>query len=87
MADFSSRGPGGDWLKPDVTAPGAQVLAGMTPTPDPDAPELGPPGQLFQAIAGTSMSSPHVAGAAALLFAKYPNWTPARSSPRSRPPP
>ena len=76
MADFSSRGPGGDWLKPDVTAPGAQVLAGMTPTPDPDAPELGPPGQLFQAIAGTSMSSPHVAGAAALLFAKYPNWTP-----------
>jgi subtilisin family serine protease len=74
MADFSSRGPGGDWLKPDITAPGVQILAGHTPTPE--APELGPPGELFQAIAGTSMSSPHIAGSAALLFALHPDWSP-----------
>ena len=34
MAAFSSRGPGGDFLKPDVTAPGVQILAGNTPTPE-----------------------------------------------------
>ena len=76
MADFSSRGPGGDWLKPDITAPGVQILAGMTPTPNPELIELGPPGQYFQAIAGTSMSSPHIAGSAALLFALHPDWSP-----------
>ncbi|GAA1610351.1 S8 family serine peptidase [Catellatospora bangladeshensis] len=74
MAAFSSRGPGGLALKPDVTAPGVQILAGHTPTPDEAA--GGPKGELFQAIAGTSMSSPHVAGAAALLAARHPGWTP-----------
>jgi subtilisin family serine protease len=74
MASFSSRGPVGDWLKPDVTAPGVQILAGNTPVPDEVA--GGAPGQLYQAIAGTSMSSPHVAGAAALVFALHPKWTP-----------
>ena len=33
MAAFSSRGPLGDFLKPDITAPGVQILAGHTPTP------------------------------------------------------
>jgi subtilisin family serine protease len=74
MTGFSSRGPGTDFLKPDVTAPGLQILAGNTPVPDEIA--GGPPGNLFQAIAGTSMSSPHVAGSAALLFALHPDWTP-----------
>lgn len=74
MASFSSRGPGADVLKPDVTAPGVQILAGHTPTPD--SVDTGPPGELFQAIAGTSMSSPHVAGSAALLAALYPDFTP-----------
>jgi subtilisin family serine protease len=73
MADFSSRGPGGDWLKPDITAPGVQILAGNSPTPE--SVVLGPPGQLYQAIAGTSMSSPHIAGSAALLFALHPDWS------------
>jgi Fibronectin type-III domain/Subtilase family len=35
------------------------------------------PGELFQAIAGTSMSSPHVAGLFALLKQAHPDWTPA----------
>jgi subtilisin family serine protease len=75
MAVFSSRGPNGgagDIIKPDVTAPGVQVLAGNSPTPF-----LGAPGQLFQAIQGTSMSSPHVAGVGALLVQAHPTWTPA----------
>jgi subtilisin family serine protease len=74
MAAFSSRGPAGHFLKPDVTAPGVQILAGHTPTPEPIL--GGPPGQYFEAIAGTSMASPHVAGAAILLRALHPRWTP-----------
>jgi subtilisin family serine protease len=74
MTHFSSRGPGGDFLKPDVTAPGLHILAGMTPTPE--SPLEGPPGNLYQVIAGTSMSAPHVTGSAALVFALHPTWTP-----------
>lgn len=74
MAGFSSRGPLGDFLKPDITAPGVQILAGHTPTPL--TYNGGPEGELFQAIAGTSMSSPHLAGASALVKAAHPTWTP-----------
>ncbi|MGW5190306.1 S8 family serine peptidase [Kribbella sp. NPDC004138] len=74
MTYFSSRGPGGDFLKPDVTAPGLHIMAGQTPTPE--SPAEGPPGNLYQVIAGTSMSSPHVAGSAALVLALHPSWTP-----------
>ncbi|MFG6201613.1 S8 family serine peptidase [Nonomuraea sp. JJY05] len=74
MTYFSSRGPGGDFLKPDVTAPGLHILAGMTPTPE--SPLEGPPGNLYQVIQGTSMSAPQVTGAAALVFALHPAWTP-----------
>jgi hypothetical protein len=78
MAAFSSRGPGGGFIKPDLTAPGVQILAGASPTPPaPDPVDGGsPPGELFQAIAGTSMSSPHVAGAGLLVRAVHPDWTP-----------
>jgi len=82
MAAFSSRGPVGDFIKPDVTAPGVQILAGMTPqyhpTTSTGAPYVtpGPQGQFYQAIAGTSMSSPHSAGVAALIKALHPDWTP-----------
>jgi Subtilase family/PA domain/Fibronectin type-III domain len=76
MASFSSRGPLGDWIKPDVTAPGVQVLAGTTPQPDQTTADNGPPGNLYMAIAGTSMSSPHSAGASALVKAAHPTWTP-----------
>jgi subtilisin family serine protease len=73
MASFSSRGPNGlsgDIIKPDVTAPGVNVLAGNTPTPG-----SGPSGELFQAISGTSMSSPHVAGVFALIKQAHPDWS------------
>ena len=74
MAAFSSRGPGGQFLKPDITAPGVQVLAGQTPTLD----EVsgGPQGEYYMAIAGTSMSSPMVAGSAILVKAAKRSWNP-----------
>jgi len=77
MASFSSRGGPAQTLgvsKPDITAPGVQILAGHTPASVDIA--TGPQGQLFQAIAGTSMSSPHIAGSGALIKALHPNWTP-----------
>jgi subtilisin family serine protease len=74
MAAFSSRGPGGFGIKPDITAPGVQILAGQTPTPDDIS--GGPAGEYYQAIAGTSMSAPHIAGSAALIKAAHPTWTP-----------
>ncbi len=75
MTYFSSRGPNPispDLIKPDITGPGIQILAGNTPTPI-----GGYPGELFQAIAGTSMSSPHMAGVFALIKQAHPDWSPA----------
>lgn len=72
LASFSSRGPSGfDLLKPDITGPGVLILAavsGAAPTGSEDAVAL---------LSGTSMSSPHNAGAAGLLRQLYPSWTPA----------
>jgi len=74
MASFSSRGPGPtfDILKPDVTAPGVNILAGFTP----DAANA-TKGENFAYLSGTSMSTPHVAGVAALLLQAHPTWSPA----------
>jgi len=74
MGNFSSRGPGTvqDILKPDVTAPGINILAGHTPDSVATA-----PGEYFQFLTGTSMSTPHVAGVAALLRQGHPDWGPA----------
>ncbi len=73
MATFSARGPGPvpDVLKPDVTAPGVNILAGFTPDSVHSS-----PGELFAYISGTSMSTPHVAGVAALLRQAHPEWSP-----------
>ncbi len=78
LAAFSSRGPQTavpDIPKPDLSAPGVNILAAASPRPA-DSTEL-VPGELFQSISGTSMASPHVAGAAALLTQLHPLFSPA----------
>jgi len=71
-ASFSSRGPllagGGSLLKPDVIAPGQDILAGVAPPNN--------NGRLFDLYSGTSMSSPHVAGLGALMKEVHPTWSP-----------
>ncbi|RWR85484.1 subtilisin-like protein protease SBT1.7 [Cinnamomum micranthum f. kanehirae] len=80
VADFSSRGPYqiSPWiLKPDILAPGVNILAAW-------APNRGwqPIGNDylvtdFALVSGTSMSSPHLVGIAALVRAVHPDWSPA----------
>ncbi|WP_313920452.1 S8 family serine peptidase [Tahibacter sp.] len=76
VADFSSRGPralaNNQWLvKPDIAAPGVDILAAyqanVTATSNPNETAL---------ENGTSMASPHMAGAAVLMRALHPTWTP-----------
>ena len=72
VASFSSRGPnqaGGDLLKPDIMAPGVDILAAVSPA--------GYNGDNWNFLSGTSMSSPHVAGLGALMVHAHPTWTPA----------
>jgi subtilisin family serine protease len=73
MARFSSRGPGPvpAIIKPDVTAPGINILAGFTPETANSMPD-----ETFAYLSGTSMSVPHVAGVAALLMQANPDWSP-----------
>jgi subtilisin family serine protease len=67
VASSSARGPGvppvEDVLKPNVVAPGVSILAASSV------------GQSFWLASGTSMSAPHVAGAAALLKSVHPDWS------------
>ncbi|GIH20650.1 hypothetical protein Raf01_88220 [Rugosimonospora africana] len=71
VADFSSKGP--DYtapgvLKPDLVAPGSDIVASVSPP--------GNFGRQFDAYSGTSMATPYVAGAATILAAEHPSWSP-----------
>jgi len=71
LASFSSRGPAAnfDLVKPDVTAPGVDILATLAGT------TISGSEQLIGTISGTSMASPHQAGAAALIRQARPTWS------------
>jgi len=64
LADFSSAGPTplSLRLKPDISAPGVSILSSV-------------PGNHWDAMSGTSMATPQIAGAAALLIERHPTWT------------
>ncbi|MEU8211701.1 S8 family serine peptidase [Micromonospora sp. NPDC049044] len=69
LADFSSQGPraGDGGLKPEITAPGVDILAARSH-------QVRGSGD-YTVMSGTSMATPHVAGTAALVAAAHPDWT------------
>ncbi|KAI5061514.1 hypothetical protein GOP47_0024019 [Adiantum capillus-veneris] len=78
MASFSSQGPNSltpDILKPDISAPGLNILAAWTEASAPTADSSDHRLVKYNVISGTSMSCPHVAGIVALLRALHPTWS------------
>ncbi|KAF7810787.1 subtilisin-like protease SBT1.6 [Senna tora] len=80
VASFSARGPSGlnpEVLKPDLIAPGVNILAGWTNSVGPTGLSSDSRRTEFNIMSGTSMACPHVSGAAALLKSAHPDWSPA----------
>lgn len=80
LSSFSSRGPNSvspDILKPDVIAPGLNILAAWPLNMSPSRLPSDKRRTKFNLDSGTSMSCPHVSGLAALLKAAHPDWSPA----------
>ncbi|MCS1350198.1 S8 family peptidase [Mechercharimyces sp. CAU 1602] len=80
IASFSSRGPTIDRLqKPDVVAPGTNITSLRSAGSYIDKISADQRvGQYYTTMSGTSMATPLVAGIAALLYDKHPDWTPAQ---------
>ncbi|CAA7032281.1 unnamed protein product [Microthlaspi erraticum] len=79
VASFSARGPNTiavDLLKPDVTAPGVEILAAYSPLGSPTSQRSDTRRVKYSILSGTSMSCPHVAGVAAYLKTFHPKWSP-----------
>ncbi|CAH2069451.1 unnamed protein product [Thlaspi arvense] len=79
VASFSSRGPNTiavDLLKPDITAPGVEILAAYSPEISPSESKSDIRRVKYSVISGTSMSAPHAAGAAAYVKSFHPEWSP-----------
>ncbi|KAG2327201.1 hypothetical protein Bca52824_009929 [Brassica carinata] len=86
VAAFSSRGPNSitpNILKPDLIAPGVNILAGWTGSKGPTGLASDTRRVEFNIISGTSMSCPHVSGLAALLKSVHPDGAPRRFDRRS----
>ncbi|XP_057451747.1 subtilisin-like protease SBT4.3 [Lotus japonicus] len=75
---FSSRGPNPlipEILKPDVSAPGVDILAAWSPEATPSEYSSDKRKVNYNVLYGTSMACPHVAGVAAYLKSFHPNWS------------
>lgn len=80
VAYFSCRGPSAlspDILKPDLSAPGVNILAAWPPNTPPAQSSSNTRLVNWNFQSGTSMSCPHVTGTAALVKSAHPNWSPA----------